>query len=528
MTTRRSFLKSAAAASTMLMTRPGWAQETAGKTLRFVPQANLTILDPIFTTAAVTATHGYLVFDTLYGIDNKFEPQPQMAQEASVSKDGLVWTITLRDGLTWHDGTPVTAADCAASLERWSQRDTFGQSLGAVTDSFGSTNEKTIEIKLSKAFPHLLEAIGKPHSSPAFMMPERLAKTSATEAVQEMVGSGPYRFVTDEYVSGNRVVYAKFEDYNPRSEPAEWTAGGKVAHFDRIEWHVIPDPATAVSALQNGEVDWVEVVLPDLLPVVSALPEIDVERQDPNGFTAFMRFNSSVPPFNNPELRRAVMMAVDQTPYMHAITGGDDTAWSHSLNCFPASFPGVVEDGFGMMPGDLDAARAAVEKSGYDGTPVVILHPTDMSNLSPHGLITADVLTKIGLNVDLQAMDWGTVTQRRQSRETVENGGWSIFHTFWPSVSIANPATNTNIRGTGEEGWFGWYDDPELESLISEWLSATDPEEAATLFEKVQEMALVGAPCVPLGQYFVTSGFSSKLNGILPGSASFFWNVETA
>lgn len=260
------------------------------------------------------------------------------------------------------------------------------------------------------------------------MMPERLAKTSPNEQVREMIGSGPFRFVADEYVSGSRVVYEKFNGYVPREEPAQWTAGGKVVNFDRLEWYIIPDPATQISALQNGEVDWLEIALPDLLPILQMAPNVTVQHQDPKGFLAFIRFNSLVPPFDNAALRRAVLMAVDQVPYMEAITGGDPETWAKCPSMFPVTMPGVLTDDFGRMPADLEAAKAAVKASGYNGERVVILHPTDQPNIAPHGLITADLLTKLGLNVDLQAMDWGTVTQRRQSKEPVENGGWSIFH----------------------------------------------------------------------------------------------------
>lgn len=526
MINRRDLIKAGmAAVGTAIVARPGWAQATAGRTLKFVPQANLSILDPVFTTAAVSVTHGYCVFDTLYGVDNDLKPHPQMAEGATVSEDGLEWLITLRDGLLWHDGAPVTAADCAASLDRWSQRDTFGQSLRAATEAFEAVDAKTIRIRLKKPFPHLLSAIGKPHSSPAMMMPERLAKTPATEAVTEMIGSGPYRFVAQEYVSGSRVVYEKFEGYVPRQEPAQWTSGGKIAKFDRLEWHIIPDAASATAALQNGEVDWVEIALPDLMPLLEASPNVTVQRQDPTGFAAYIRFNSHVPPFNNPKLRRAVLAAVDQSVYMASITGGNPDNWTENKSMFPSTLPGVLSDDWGLMPGDLESARKLVQESGYAGEKVVILHPTDMLNLTPHGLITADLLTKLGLNVDLQAMDWGTVTQRRQSRETVENGGWSIFHTNWPSASISNPATNANVRGQGEAGWFGWYDDPALEQGVSDWLSASDPAMAQEAFERVQKHAMEGAPVIPLGVFYVNSGLSSALSGVVPGSASFFWNV---
>ena len=277
---RRALLKSSGAALFPLAT-PAIGRASDRSTLRFVPQANLSALDPIWSTAAITVTHGFCVFDTLYGVDAKLNPHPQMAAGATVSDDGRTWLVTLREGLRFHDGEPVRAQDCAASLERWSKRDTFGQTLGAAVDSFGAADDRTLRVKLKRPFPRFLEAIGKPHSSPAFIMPERLARTDPMKQITEMVGSGPFRFNQSEYVSGARMVYERFDGYVPRAEPPEWTSGGKRVNFDRVEWQVIPDPATAAAALQSGEIDWWEQALPDLIPLLRKAPGIHVQQQDP-------------------------------------------------------------------------------------------------------------------------------------------------------------------------------------------------------------------------------------------------------
>lgn len=525
MITRRSLL--GAAAATPLLSIPSIAQNNT-KVLRYVPSSNLTILDPVFTPAAVSITHGYCVFDTLYGMDANLQPVPQMAEGHTVSDDGLTWEITLRDGLMFHDGEPVRAQDCAASLERWSRRDGFGQALGAATESFSAKDDKTIVIKLTRPFGRLLHAIGKPHSSPAMIMPERLARTDISEQVTEMIGSGPFRFVADEYVSGDRMVYEKFEDYVPRGEPAAWTSGGKVVNFDRVIWQVIPDPATAAAAIQAGEVDWLAGVLPDLAPLMEAHPDVNLFRQDPFGLISVMRFNHLQAPFNNVDIRRAVLKAIDQTPYMQAVTA-DDANRRECLASFPCGLPGVNELGEGIIGSlDIEGAKKALQDAGYNGERVVILNPTDIASIHPHGLITADILTRIGMNVDLQDTDWGTVVQRRVSKEPVENGGWSIAHTNWPSISIDNPATNATTRGLGEKGWWGWYQDDEMEETAAAWLSAGSDEEAQQLFDKAHARALDQVPTIPLGQTFQDGAVRSDLTGLLQASVSLFWNVDRA
>jgi peptide/nickel transport system substrate-binding protein len=529
---RRTMLRAAGASLLPPLASPALAQGSApARTLRFVPQANLSILDPVFTTAAVSITHGYCVFDTLYGVDGRMRPQPQMAEGHETSADGRVWLIRLRGGLRFHDGEQVRAADCAASLARWSKRDTYGQTLGAAVDAFEAADDRTLRVRLKRPFPRLLEAIGKPHSSPAFVMPERLARTDPNTQVTEMVGSGPWRFLPGEYVSGSRAVYARFEGYAPRPEAPEWTAGGKHVHFDRLEWSVMPDPATAAAALQAAEVDWWEQALPDLAPALARRRGIKLERSDPYGLVSVARFNHLHPPFDNAALRRAVLGAIAQADYMQSIMGDDRDAWRQCLALFPCGLPGVTEEaGAAAMrpPRDLEAARAAVRASGYKGEKAVIINPTDYPSIGPHGQLTADLLRRIGVNVELQEMDWGSVLQRRLSKEPVERGGWSLYHTNWPSVSIANPAMNATIRGQGAAGWTGWYESAEVERLTAGWLDATAPEDGQRLMDAIQRAAFETVPSLPLGQFFHRTAYRDGITGILPGSAAFFWNVRRA
>ncbi len=526
MISRRNLIQTSTAVAASLAT-PSIGRAADKRVLRFVPQANLSVLDPIVTTAAVTIEHGYCVFDTLYGVDAKLKPQPQMATGATASDDGRTWLISLRPGLTFHDGTPVLAKDCAASLLRWSKRDTFGQALGAAVDSFEASDDRTIRIKLKRPFPRLLEAIGKPHSSPAFIMPERLARTDAATPITEMVGSGPFRFLASEYVSGSRAVYERFNNYVPRQEATEWTAGGKVAQFDRLEWMVMPDAATAAAALQAGEIDWWEQVLPDLVPVLESASNIRIQRQDPYGFIALARLNSSQPPFNNVKLRQIVLSALNQDDYMEAIQGSEKSSYSECHSMFPCGMPGVEAGSTKMRsPQKLEDLRAAVKAAGYNGEKTVILNPADYPVITPHGEITAALLRSLGFNVDLQTMDWGSVLQRRLSKQPTDKGGWSIYHTNWPSVSIANPATNPNIRGDGV--YPGWFVDDETERTVAQWLTTSDQAQEKSLFDAIQKRALDQVPMLPLGQFYTRTAFRDGVKGVREGSVCWFWNVSKA
>ena len=526
---RRNFM-AAGAAAMLPLAAPALAQDRRATTLRFVPQSSLTTLDPILTTAGVTLDHGYTVFDTLYGTGHDFQPVPQMALGHETSDDGRTWLIHLRDGLRFHDGEPVRAADCAASMQRWTRRDTFGQTLGAAVEAWDAKDDRTLRVRLKQPFPRLLAALAFVGPIAPFIMPQRLAQTDPYKAVPEIIGSGPFRFEPGEFVSGSRLVYTKFDGYMPRAEPAFLNSGGKVAKFDRIEWQVIPDSSTAASALQAGEIDWWEFADADLVPTLAANRAVKVQDYDPLGFMAFLRFNSLVPPFNNTRLKRAVLEAVDQSQYMPLITGDDATAWRTAYSMFPVGLPFVGEVGAPLMkpPKDPATLRKAVADSGYNGEKIVILSPSDIPSLAPFGEVTNALLRSLGMNVDLQVMDWGSVDQRRNSREPVEKGGWSLFHTTWKSRSIANPALNNNIRGQGKSGWFGWFDDPAIEAMTTDWLNASTDADQQRLFDTIQGEAFAKVPCIPLGQFVQKTAFRSDIAGILPGPAAFPWNVHRA
>ncbi len=522
---RRTLLKATAAS---LLAAPAIAQPAKTATLRFVPQANLTLLDPVFTTATVTGNHAYYVFDTLYSCAADFVPRPQMAEGHTVSDNKLVWRIRLREGLKFHDGTPVRAIDCAASLERFCKREPFGQLLGKVVEKFGTVDDRTIEIRLTKPFPLLLECIGKADSSVAFIMPERLARTDPFKQITEMVGSGPYRFVADEYVTGSRVVYAKFDGYVPRQEKADWATGGKVAYFPRVEWKIIPDSATAGAALQNGEIDWWEQPLPDLLPQLAANKDIALQVDIPQGRESLMRLNHLQAPFNDVRIRRAVLMAVNQEDYMRATFGDDTSLWRTCKSQFPCGTIYETPDDGTYMRGDIAAAKKMLQDAGYKGEKVTIINPTDFPAIHPLGLVTADTLKKIGMNVDLQETDWGTVIQRRSSREATDKGGWSIFHTFGSAIAYATPATSALVRGQGKDAWFGWWDSAKAEQLVQDWLDAPD---AAGQKQKAAELArltMSDVGTIPLGQWYGKTAFRKSITGVLPGVSPYPWNVRPA
>jgi peptide/nickel transport system substrate-binding protein len=510
------------------LARPALAQPRGSRTLVFVPQANLTSLDPIWTTATVTRNFGYLVYDALYGTDDALVPQRQMAAGERSDEDGRRWTITLREGLVFHDGTAVRARDCAASLARWMRRDSLGGSVGALLDAMETPDDRTLVIRLKQAFPPLLTALGKSQPSPAFIMPERLAATDPFKQVTEVIGSGPFRFVADEYVPGSRAVFAKFAGYRPRDEAPSSLAGGKRALVDRVEWRIIPEAATAVNALRAGEVDWVEMPIPDLIPSLQADKGVVVGRLDPYGLYPVLRFNHLQGPTTNRGVRQAILAAINPVEVMQAVMGDDAGSYNAPVGCFLPGTPSANGAGMDRLGGrkSVSEIKAMLDAAGYTGAPVVLLHPTDQPFYDAMSQVVAATLKRVGIAVDDTAMDFGTVVQRRTSKEALGKGGWSLFCTSFPALDYTDPLAAPALRGNGAAAWYGWPTDPRIEALRSSWVEATDAAERRRLAADIQQEALTEALYVPLGQYFQSAAWRSNVTGQLKAQPPLFWNVQ--
>ena len=527
---RRTFLKSAtlATAGTAL---PHIARSQSARTLRFIPQIDLTILDPVTTSAYIARNHGFAVYDTLFGQDSTFAPQPQMVGAVATEADGKLWRLTLRDGLRFHDATPVLARDCVASIRRWGRRDAFGQALMAATDDLQAPDDKTIVFRLKRPFPLLPTALGKVASSMCPMMPERLAMTDPFTNITEAVGSGPFRYLPDERVPGARTVYARFEGYVPRPDGTpDWTAGPKVAHVDRVEWTVIPDASTAFAALKSGQMDWWQEPALDLVPAMRKESGIQVVDLDPTGAPAMMRFNHLQPPFNNPAVRRALLGAINQAEFMEAVAGAERQLWKDGTGFFPTASPlaspPVNDVGMAALKTTPDFAkvRTALAAAGYNNERTVVMVATDLPALAALGQVGADVLQRAGMNVDIQAMDWGSVIQRRSSREPVDKGGWSVFFTSFFGLDQLTPAGHLGLRGNGTNGWFGWCESPKLEALRDAWFAAPDLAAQKAVAAEIQQQAFIDVPYVPLGEYSIPTAIRREITGLQKG-IPLYWGL---
>lgn len=499
----------------------------AGKTITAVMHADLRT-PGMQTTAYIVRDFGYMIYDTLLAQDSSFKIQPQMA-EFKISDDKLTYTFTLRDGLKFHDGTPVTAEDCVASLKRWGKADGMGQKLMDFTASLEATDEKTITLKLKEPYSLVLESLGKPSSLVPFMMPKRLAETPPGTPIPELIGSGPFKFVQAEFQPGVKAVFLKNTDYVPRKEAPSWTSGGKVVKVDRVEWITMADAQTAVNALQSGDIDFMEVPSFDILPILTANKDIKVDTLDKVGFQTVGRMNFLFPPFDNVKVRRAAFMAMNQKDVLDALIGNPQ----YYKLCGAAFVCGTpLETDVGseaVVKGNgMAEAKKLLAESGYDGTPVVIMAPGDVVTLKAQPIVAAQLMKEAGFKIDLQATDWGTVVSRRASQKPIKEGGWNMFFTNWNGADLSNPIVNFAIGGKGKNGgWFGWADDPKIESLKNDFARATSPDEAKKIATEIQKEAYEQVIYIPLGQYTQPSAWRKSLTGVLDGPATpIFWNID--
>ncbi|MSP30096.1 MAG: ABC transporter substrate-binding protein [Acetobacteraceae bacterium] len=516
---RRDLLK-----ATPLLMAPALARADA-RPLRFIPNANLSSLDPIWTTALVAIAHGYLIYDTLYGIDAANQLRPQMCAGHNISADELTWTFTLRDGLLFHDGEKVLARDCVMSLQRWASRDSFGQKLSEAAHEIIPLDDRRFQVRLKKPFRQMLYGLG---ARSCFMMPERMAQTPSSQQVKETIGSGPFRFLPGEWNSGARAGYARFDKYVPRQEAPSFYAGGKMAHFERIEWLVQPDPATGAAALRRGEVDWLEQPLIDLCPMLRKSANVEVAVNDPFGWQMIIALNHLHPPFDNPKLRRALLPAVDQKLFLASVIGDQTELGRLPSGYFGKGQPMASHAGLDVLTGprDIQRAKRLVAESGYSGEKIVLLSISDRPIYSQLSFVTRALFESLGLNVDFQQMDWGSVITRRVSQSPVEKGGWSVFNTALDGVTATNPGSNFALRGNGRKAWFGWPTDERLEDLRDAWFDAPDLASQKAHAEQIQLRALETLPYIPVGQLFQPTAFRSDIKDIVKAAFPLFWGVR--
>jgi peptide/nickel transport system substrate-binding protein len=518
---RRSTFAIAAAVAAICLAAPAHAE----KTLRVVMHSDLKILDPIWTTAYIVRNHGYMIYDTLFAIDANGEVKQQMVGSYEVSADKLTHTFALRDGLLWHDGPPVTAEDCVASIKRWAAKDSTGQKLMTFVEGMEVKDAKTFVMKLKSPTGLVLLGLGKASSNVPFMMPKRVAETDPNVQISDFTGSGPFVFKRDEWKPGDNTVYVKFDKYRPRSEPASGLAGGKVVKVDRVEWRAISDHQQAVNALLAGEIDLIEQPPHDLLPLMSGDANIRLFDSNPLGNQFTFRPNSTAKPFDNAKVRQALFYAFNQEDFLKAVVG-DASYYKVCSSYFPCGTPFSSEKGMeGVLKSNFKKAQELLKEAAYDGTPIVLMHSTDLQVLTNLAPVAKSLMEKAGFKVDMQSMDWQTLVARRAKKDPPNAGGWHAFLTSWVSADITNPIFTGFMNASCDKAMFGWPCDPEMEKLRDDFARETDPAKQKAIAEAVQEQDVKVVTHVPLGQWYQPVAMRKNIDGMPVAPAPVFWSI---
>ena len=506
------------------------AQPAAAKTLRAVMQGDLRVFDPIWTTANITAYHGALIYDTLLAIDANFQPQPQMLETWSLSDDKKLYTFQLRDGLGWHDGTPVTAADCVASIKRWCELDSGGQAMMRRVQEIARKDDKTFTITMKEPFALVIDLLSKPVTRVCYMMREKDAETPPDQQVSANIGSGPFIYNHEQTKPGAQYVYDRNSKYVPRKEPPSGLAGGKVAKLDRVIWENIADEQTAMAALQAGEIDFYELPPIDLLPQLQADQNIKIVVLNNSGNVGVARLNFLHKPFSEQKARQAMLYAISQTDILKAAFGNPDYFRTvDSLFGYKTPMANDANTDWLKHGTDIAKAKQLLQESGYNGEQVVVLQPTNFHFMDVAGQLITGQLRKIGANAHLAPSDWGGVITRRAVKEPDDKGGWDIFTTYGSSYAYNNPITMDALAADGDKAWYGWPLNDQYEALRQKWAVASSEAERKELATEMQKIAWDFVPMVMLGQWDSPTAMRKNINGMIGVPEIIpFWNVEKA
>jgi peptide/nickel transport system substrate-binding protein len=501
------------------------AAGASAQTLKVVMHSDLKIIDPIWTTAYIVRNHGYLIYDTLFSMDDKLDVKPQMVDTWNLSADKLTYTFTLRDGLEWHDGKPVTTADVISSIKRWGAKDSMGQKLMSFTKELKAVDAKTFQLILNEPYGLVLMSLGKPSSNVPFMMPKAVADGDPNTQLSDTTGSGPFIFKKDEWKPGEKVVYVKNPKYKPRAEPANGLSGGKIVKLDRVEWIAMADLQTAVNAISTGEIDMIEVPPHDLLPVLAKDRNVKLFNGNPLGNQFTFRFNTLQKPFDDPKVRQAVAYAFNQRDFLDAVVG-DEKWYKECKAMFVCGSPLETAKGWEDKLGSNYAkAKELLAAAKYDGTPIVLMQSTDLQVLTNLAPVAKSHLEKAGFKVDMQSMDWQTLVARRAKKDPANAGGWHAFLTSWVSADILNPVMAGFFNSACDKAMFGWPCDEQMEKLRDQFSRETDAAKQKALAEAAQVRASEFLTHIHLGQWYAPVAMRNNIDGMLSAPVPLFWNI---
>ena len=495
--------------------------------LRVIPSADLTELDPTRGANLISRIYSQMVFETLYAMDGTLTPRPLMLESGEASPDGLRWTFTLRPGLHFHNGATVTSKDVVASLERWMGNTSIGGQLKARVQSLEAADDRRVIMTLKERFGLVEFILAGPGAPIAAIMPEADARRPIGSPLPNPVGSGPFRFVPGERVAGHRAVFERNPDYQSRTEPTDGLAGARTVKVDRVEWIVMPDAVTAANALATGEADLWEQVTPDLAPFLAQRGMV-LRRLSAMPSVTFIRPNFQLPPFNDIRARQALALLFDQREMMDAVAG--DKVPSQPCSSFTVcGGPLSTEAGSeSYRKPDLARARALMKEAGYNGERLVMVATPQLPVIGQMALVAEQRLRQIGVNVDLEMMDFSAMFPRIQApNKPIGQGGYHLFPYYAAGVFWFHPMTNLSLDvSCPASSWAGFPCDKEGEALRQAFLAAPDEATRHKAYEAFHRRMWDFLPYIPTGQFDVQSAYRQNIQGVLPAYFISYWNIE--
>lgn len=517
---RRTILAGGSALAASGIIRPREAR--AARPVVAVWESEVVILDPHMITATITRTFGTHVFDTLFGMNEKGEVKPQMLEAFEASPDKLTWNFRLRSGLKWHDGEPVTSADCVASLKRWMPRDPLGRMLLAATGTLETTDPRSFRLVLKEPFPMLLQVLGKANAPLPVMMPQKIMAEAGDGRIKTVIGSGPFRFVASRWKPGASMILERNPDYVARSEPSDFLSGGKHVKFDELDLRVMPDANTGSNALMAGEIDYMQFLPFETLELLEKHRSLRVfGAMGIHMYQGNFRLNHASPPFDNPKVRQVLWKLVDQASILDGIGIPPKYRIDRCDSFWMCDTPLSTLEGAGAARYDVAAARAELAASGYKGEPVISLNVAGGISETA-GRVLEQAMKQAGFNVQPQQMDWGTVLARRARKE-----GWSMFPVFSNGTDMMNPLTHFYISATCGD-FPGWSCDERIPKLLAAFTRADGLEAQKKLAAEIQKLSYELTPSVMWGQFTRPAGYRTTLKNFIESSYPMFWQVEKA
>jgi len=480
-----------------------------GGTLKWAMIGEPPALDPMFTTATVTANFGWHVFEGLFTKNDAQAPKLALLEKYEPASDGKKVTMTLRKGVPFHNDKEVTSADVEASLKRYIEISARGKQVLGALDKMSAPDKYTVVLEFKEPRSGILPVFLS--QAEAFVMPAEDAAKYGKDKITNPIGTGPYKFV--EHQPDRMIRMQRFDKYATREEAADGSAGKKVAYIDEIQYIPVPEESVRADGVGTGEYHFGDSLAPDSYARVNGVPNVTADIGKPY-YWAVAHMNKKEGLFTNVKLRQAVLAAISIDPIAAAAFGVKEFYRIDPGIAAPET-PWFTDEGKEVFnKPDPEKAKALLKEGGYDGTPVRWMSTKEYFYNYNAGVVFKQQLEAVGFKIDLQVMDWATLVKRRSDPKE-----YDVFVTA--HTSYQHPI----IQPFFADGWPGWWTNAEKNDLAAKLMAETDEKKQMELITQLQRLFYSDVPGVKYGEYFVLRARSNKVTGTTNPPDPYFWNA---